>query len=231
MNHFLFCSKKIDKKLALGYNKDNMSYSCSDYSMKNATEEELCRRAQEGDRTAEEILAVRCSPLVKSCARPYFLAGADSEDLIQEGMLGLLKAIRSFDPERGGSFYAFARTCVLSRIYSALRSAAASKHRPLNQAESISEKSLVEEAFDVSAARSVEDPVQLLISQEEKRQQWEDLSERLSPFENDVLELFLKGLSYPDMAEKLGKPVKSVDNAIQRIRRKAAPILHGGSTQ
>ncbi len=208
-----------------------MSYSCSDYSKKNATEEELCQRAQEGDRTAEEILAVRCSPLVKSCARPYFLAGADSEDLIQEGMLGLLKAIRSFDPERGGSFYAFARTCVLSRIYSAIRSAAASKHGPLNQAESISEKSLVEETFDVPAALSAEDPVQLIISQEESQQRWEALSECLSPFENNVLKLFLKGLSYPDMAEELGKPVKSVDNAIQRIRRKAAPILHGGSTQ
>ncbi len=215
----------------MGYYNNNMSYSCSDYSKKTATEEELCRRAQDGDRTAEEILAVRCSPLVKSCARPYFLAGADSEDLIQEGMLGLIKAIRSFDPERGGSFYAFARTCVLSRIYSAVRSAASSKHQPLNHAESISEKSLVDESFDVPAALSASDPAQLIISMEEQRERWEQLSQQLSSFENDVLDLFLKGLSYPDMAEELKKPVKSVDNAIQRIRRKAAPILHGGNRQ
>lgn len=193
-----------------------------------ATAEELCRRAQEGDRTAEEILAERSSNLVKSCARPYFLAGGDSEDLIQEGMFGLLSAIRSFDSARGVPFEAFARVCILNRIQSAIRIASSDRHQPLNQSESISEKPLVDESPDLAAPLSpLSDPAILVISMEEQRETLEQLSRRLSRFENEVLELFLDGLSYQDMAQQLGKPVKSVDNAIQRIRRKAAPVLYG----
>ncbi|MGN1015206.1 MAG: sigma-70 family RNA polymerase sigma factor [Butyricicoccus sp.] len=180
-------------------------------------------RAQEGERTAEEILAVRYSSLVKSCARPYFLAGGDSEDLIQEGMLGLLTAIRSFDPQRGTAFGAYARTCVQNRIVSAVRAAAAGKHQPLNHSESLSEKPFTDDSSDLS----VSDPAVLVIGKEEQRERMQRLSQQLSTFENAVLDLYLEGCSYQDMAEQLHRPVKSVDNAIQRIRRKAAPILHG----
>ncbi|MDO5548159.1 MAG: sigma-70 family RNA polymerase sigma factor [Eubacteriales bacterium] len=193
-----------------------------DQSQSLRSEEELCAKAQAGDRAAEEVLAVRCSHLVKSCARPYFLIGADSEDLIQEGMLGLLKAIRSFDAVRGVPFEAYARTCITSRIYSAVRSAAADKHKPLNNSESISQKSLIDDSHELSASLSVSDPALLVIHIEEQQERLQHLEDQLSPFEKRVLQLFLAGLSYQDMAEQLGKPVKSVDNAVQRIRRKAA---------
>jgi RNA polymerase sporulation-specific sigma factor len=198
-----------------------MSYSYLNQFPSNQSEETLCAKAQGGDRAAEEILAVRCFHLVKSCARPYFLIGADSEDLIQEGMLGLLKAIRSFDVTHGVPFEAYARTCITSRIYSAVRSAAADKHKPLNTSESISQKPLVDDSHGLSAPLSVSDPALLLISNEEQQERLQQLKEQLSSFEKKVLTLFLDGLSYPDMAEQLGKPVKSVDNAVQRIRRKA----------
>ena len=218
---FFRTMKKIDKKLTVGYNQF-MSYLSTNQISSSDSLEALCARAQEGDRTAEEVLAERCSHLVKSCARPFFLAGADSEDLIQEGMLGLLKAIRSYDASHGVPFEAYARVCIRSRIYSAVRSAAADKHNPLNHSESISQKPLIDDTRELSASLSGSDPAVLVIHVEEQEERLRLLESRLSSFEKKVLALFLEGLSYPDMAQQLRRPLKSVDNAIQRIRRKAA---------
>ena len=219
--NFLKTMKKIDKKLTVSYNKP-MSYLSMNQTETSETSEELCARAQEGDRAAEEILAERCSQLVKSCARPFFLAGADSEDLIQEGMFGLLKAIRSYDASHDVPFEAYARVCIMSRIYSAVRSASADKHKPLNNSESISQKPLIDDSREFSASLSGSDPAMLLIHMEEQQERLHLLERCLSSFEKKVLALFLEGRSYSDMAEELQKPMKSVDNAIQRIRRKAA---------
>lgn len=213
--------KKIDKNLTVRYNK-LMSYLSTNQNPPSDSLEALCARAQEGDRTAEDVLAERCSHLVKSCARPFFLAGADSEDLIQEGMLGLIKAIRSYDALHGVPFEAYARVCIMSRIYSAVRSAAADKHKPLNHSESISQKPLIDDSREFPASLSGSDPAMLVIHMEEQQERLHQLESRLSSFEKKVLALFLEGLSYPDMAQQLNRPVKSVDNAIQRIRRKAA---------
>ena len=188
-------------------------------------DEALCRQAQQGDGRAAEELVKRYTRLVKTCARPYFLAGADEEDLLQEGMLGLMRAIREFDAARGAPFGAFARLCVTRRIYSAVRAAASPRHDPLNHSMSI-DRPLFE---DLAQARNrvaapMSDPESLVIGNEEREEQLRQLRTLLSEFEAKVLALFLDGLSYQEMAEALHRPVKSVDNAIQRIKRKSAAI-------
>jgi RNA polymerase sporulation-specific sigma factor len=144
---------------------------------------------------------------------------------MQEGMLGLMKAIREFDAERGIPFHAFARLCVTRKIYSAVRSAAACKHDPLNGSLSIDPP--IMEALAQSQARVAApdgDPETLVIGNEERAEQIERLYSRLSEFEAKVLSLFLDGLSYEEMSKALHKSVKSVENAIQRIKRKSAAI-------
>lgn len=189
------------------------------------TDEQLCVLARSGDGQAEELLVKRYSRLVKTCARPYFLVGADAEDLLQEGMLGLIKAIREFDDSHAAPFGAFAHLCVTRRIYSAVRAAAAPKHSPLNHSLSF-DRPLFEDLAE-SRTRSIApngDPESLVIGNEEREELMRQLRSLLSEFEAKVLILFLDGLSYEEMAGTLKKPVKSVDNAIQRIKRKSAAI-------
>ena len=188
-------------------------------------DEKLCRLARQGDGPAMENLIRRYTRLVKTCARPFFLAGADAEDVIQEGMLGLMKAIREFDSTKGVPFSVFARLCIQRKIYSATRSASALKHQPLNQSMSLDRplfEDLAESHTRVTAP--IGDPESLVIGNEEREERTRQLYSLLSEFEANVLTLFLDGLSYEEMAETLGKPVKSVENAIQRIKRKSAAI-------
>ncbi len=186
---------------------------------------ELCLRSKRGDGTATEVLVKRYSRLVKTCARPYFLMGADAEDLMQEGMLGLMHAIREFDENKGAPFSAYARLCVTRKIYSAVRSASAHKHEPLNHSVSF-DRSFFEDIAppNGSSAASVGDPESLVIGIEERKEMVNRLYKLLSGLEAKVLSLYLEGYSYEEMSRKLGKPVKSVDNAIQRIKRKSAEI-------
>ena len=189
------------------------------------SDEKLCRLARQGDGPAMENLIRRYTRLVKTCARPFFLAGADAEDVIQEGMLGLMKAIREFDSTKGVPFSVFARLCIQRKIYSATRSASALKHQPLNQSMSLDRplfEDLAESHTRVTAP--IGDPESLVIGNEEREERTRQLYSLLSEFEANVLTLFLDGLSYEEMAETLGKPVKSVENAIQRIKRKSAKI-------
>ena len=160
-------------------------------------------------------LVSRYSRLVRACARPLFLAGGDQEDLVQEGMIGLLDAIRSYAPEFGTPFDAYAALCVRRRMYSAIRAAAALKHAPLNEALPLEELPL---------SRG-EDPEAAYISREGQREFMERLNDCLSPTERKVLGHYLEGASYLEISRRVGKPLKSVDNAVQRIRRKAAQIL------
>lgn len=189
------------------------------------TDEQLCALAQQGNGDAAEQLVKRYARLVKTCARPYFLIGADAEDLLQEGMLGLMKAIREFDPAKGAPFNAFARLCVTRKIYSAVRAAAACKHAPLNHSLSI-DRPLFEDLAEshTRGMAPIGDPESLVIGNEERKELVGQLYALLSEFEAKVLSLFLDGVSYEEMAETLHKPIKSVDNAIQRIKRKSARI-------
>ena len=179
------------------------------------SDEELCRLTASGDRDAEEVLVKRYLRMVRVCARPYFLAGGDSEDLIQEATFGLLKAIREFAPGRDAKFKTFAEVCIRNRIRSAVTTASRSKHAPLNDSV----------PFEPPMLGIGASPEELYISREEEAERLARLAEKLSPLEQKILELFLHGLSYREIGEQVGRPAKSVDNAIQRIRRKVTGDL------
>lgn len=183
----------------------------------------LQKLAVEGDREAEEVLAERYLRLVRICARPLFLAGGDSEDLIQEGTFGLLSAIKNYDPEDGTSFRTFAEHCIRMRLLSAIKSASRNKHFPLN--DGISLEQLSEESSADLSALSEDfhcNPEELVLARESKEELYAAFSRCLSRFEIKVLDLYLEGLSYREIAERLCKSAKSVDNAVQRIRQKLA---------
>ena len=190
---------------------------------------ELQRLAASGDRAAEELLAGRYMQLVRVCARPLFLAGGDSEDLSQEGMFGLLSAIREFDPAQGVSFRSFAEHCIRMRLYSAVKSAARLKHLPLNDSMPLEQLS-DDPSSQLSAAPEMfrRSPEDLVLARESKEELNELCKRRLSRLELQVLDCYLEGLSYRDIAQRLQKDEKSVDNAVQRIRRKLAQTLHPG---
>lgn len=195
------------------------------------SDETLCALAASGDREAEERLAVRYSRLVRSCARPYFLAGGDSEDLIQEGMIGLLSAIRGFRPEKEAQFRTYAEVCVRNRVRSAVKAAARGKHSPLNRSLSF-DSPLFDDGPDAypygAQASPMSDPEDLLISREDWQARRKALEEKLSGFEKSVLALYLDGFSCGEIAQQVGRTSKSVENAVQRIRRKAVPFLVPG---
>ena len=195
------------------------------------TDEILCLQAASGDRIAEEALVMRYNRLVRVCARPYFLAGGDSEDLIQEGMVGLLNAIREYDPGKGSSFRTYAETCIRNRILSAIRAAARDKHTPLNHYVSY-ETPLLDgntDSYPLSASRQPQqNPEDMLISREERRERLGTLKGQLSGFEAQILDLYLRGLSYVEIASEVDRSPKAVDNAVQRIRRKVAQHLSSG---
>jgi len=187
------------------------------------TDFQLQQRAAAGDREAEEALVSRYMQLVRAIARPFFLAGGDSEDLIQEGMFGLLSAVRQYDPDNGASFRTFAEHCIRKRMISAIRSASRMKHFPLNDGLSLEQLSedtslpfaAIPEFFQPS-------PEELVLARESKEELYSAFRDRLSGLEKKVLDLYLDGLSYQDIANRLGKDGKAVDNAVQRIRRKMA---------
>ena len=189
------------------------------------TDEALCVRAVSGDRVAEEALVIRYNRLVRICARPYFLAGGDSEDLIQEGMVGLLAAIREYDPSKAAAFRTYAEVCIKNRLRSAVKAAARDKHTPLNNSVPF-EPPLFDgkgEQYAYHApVRQLEDPEEIFLSRESFRERMEALMGQLSGFEANVLRLYLNGLSYSEIAAEVKKSPKSVDNAVQRIRRKLA---------
>ena len=195
------------------------------------SDETLCLRVASGDRVAEEILVMRYNRLVRICARPYFLAGGDSEDLIQEGMLGLLNAIREFLPERGSAFRTYAETCIRNRILSAIRAAARDKHDPLNHYVSY-ETPLFDGSSDrypFTASRPpLQNPEDMYISREERRERLGTLKGQLSGLEAKILTLFLRGYSYAEIAVQVERSPKAVDNAVQRIRRKVARHISSG---
>lgn len=182
-----------------------------------------------GDRGAEEALSERYMRLVRVCARPLFLAGGSSEDLIQEGMIGLLSAIRQYDPQCGSSFSTFAELCIRSRLLSAIKSASRKKHLPLN--DGLSLEQLSEDSgsqFTANPEVFRQDPENLVLARESKEELYAAFSHCLSKMENRVLAYYLDGYSYREIGARLGKDEKAVDNAVQRIRRKLARNLNPG---
>ena len=207
-----------------------MQYSDTNHRpAEQPSDEELCRLAASGSRLAEESLVTRYHQLVRSCARPFFLAGGDSEDLIQEGMLGLLKAIREYDAQKEASFRTFAEICIRSRLYSALRASAREKHRALNQSVSFNTPGFDSDSYTSGTSHLAQrTPEECLIDREHTAALLSGVRKQLSDFEAKILGYYLDGLSCREIARTVGRPPKSVDNAVQRIRRKVAQQLTSG---
>ena len=189
------------------------------------SDEGLVARYREGDVVALETMLNKYRNFTRMKARSYFLIGADKDDIVQEGMIGLYKAIRDFNAERLTSFRAFAEICITRQIITAIKTATRQKHIPLNSYVSLSKPLAADDDQDRSLAdvlqtAHVTDPAELLISSEEMRSIKMCFNEILSDFEADVLHLYVEGKSYQEISEHLGRHVKSVDNALQRIKRK-----------
>ena len=198
--------------------------------MLDLKDEELQALTLTGQPGAEEALAERYVRLVRACARPFFLIGGDSEDLLQEGMIGLLSAIRQFDPKKGVAFRTYAETCIRNRIQTAIRSAARKKHAPLNDGVSL-EDVLSDESQSLGTQLYQRSPEEQVLARETEREFISNYSRRLSCFEAQILRLYLQGLSYQEIAELTNRDGKAVDNAIQRIRRKLAKLPSGESSE
>ena len=192
-------------------------------------DEELCLLAAAGNRLAEETLVTRYNRLVRTCARPFFLAGGDSEDLTQEGMVGLITAVREYDAGKEASFRTFAEICIRSRLYSVLRASARDKQQPLNQSLSIDNPYFDSNPLTSGTSNLAQrNPEDFLIDREHTAALLSGVRKQLSEFEAKVLGFYLDGLSCREIAKAVKKPPKSVDNAVQRIRRKVARQLLSG---
>ncbi len=193
------------------------------------SDEELCLLAASGNRLAEEALVTRYNRLVRTCARPFFLAGGDSEDLTQEGMVGLITAVREYDAGKEASFRTFAEICIRSRLYSVLRASARDKQQPLNQTLSLDDSHFDSNPLTSGTNNLAQrNPEDFLIDREHTAALLSGVRKQLSEFEAKILGFYLDGLSCREIAKAVNKPPKSVDNAVQRIRRKVARQLLSG---
>ena len=188
-------------------------------------DEQLVARSQAGDAVALEVLLQRYRRFARAKARTYFLVGADADDVEQEGLIGLYKAARDFRADRQSSFRAFAELCVTRQVISAIKAATRQKHQPLNRYVSISGvrgsddpgEANVEDLLD---DHRVSDPADEVVSQEQIEGMRRSMAESLSGLKVDVLRLYVEGKSYQEIGSHLGRHVKSIDNALQRIKRK-----------
>lgn len=187
-------------------------------------DEELIEMVHQGNTDALDYLITKYRLLVIAKARSYFLIGADKEDIVQEGMIGLYKAIRDFKGDKLASFRAFAELCITRQIITAIKTATRQKHIPLNSYISLDKPIFDEESdrtlMDVLTGAIMDDPEELMIHREEFGYLEEKMSEILSELELQVLALYLDGQSYHEISAKLNRHVKSIDNALQRVKRK-----------
>ena len=198
-----------------------------DYS--SVLDEDVVALCREGDLVAVEYLLNKYKNFVRSKARSYFLIGADHEDIVQEGMIGLYKAIRDFRPDKLASFRAFAELCITRQIITAIKTATRQKHVPLNSYVSLNKPIYDEESdrtlMDVIVEGRAQNPEELIIDRENLVSLRDQVDQVLSSLEQDVLNAYLDGKSYQEIADKLGRHVKSIDNALQRVKRKLEKFL------
>jgi RNA polymerase sporulation-specific sigma factor len=192
-------------------------------------DEEVVEDAREGVSAAQEYLINKYKNFVRAKARSYFLIGADREDIVQEGMIGLYKAIRDFRKDKLSSFRAFAELCITRQIITAIKTATRQKHIPLNSYVSLNKPIYDEDSdrtlLDVITGTRISDPEELIISREEFCNIEEKMGEILSGLEWQVLMSYLEGKSYQEIAKDLKRHVKSIDNALQRVKRKLEKYL------
>lgn len=191
-------------------------------------DEQIITLIQNGQSDATEYLLKKYAPLVKKSIRTLYLIGADTEDLSQEGMIGLFKAIQNYQTDNNASFYTFAKLCIDRQIYSAIKASNRKKHIPLNSYISFYSKINEDEIelIDNLEAGNDSNPEQIILDRENTMNIEKILDVHLSKMEKQVLSLYLQGKSYADIGTELGKPGKSIDNAIQRIRDKVKRLYN-----
>jgi len=196
---------------------------------KDMTDDEIVKCAQKGSQLAIEYLLKKYKNFVQNKARSYFLVGADRDDIVQEGMIGLYKAIRDYRIDRLASFRAFAELCITRQIITAIKAATRQKHQPLNSYVSLNKPIYNQEStrtlLDVLQGEKLTNPEDLFISQEAYELLETSIKEMLSDLEKNVLLEYLKGKTYEEIAKALDRHVKSVDNALQRVKRKLEEFL------
>ena len=209
--------------------ENNMFYSLND-NYKEMSDEDLIENFKSGDKNALEYLITRYKDLVNMKVSKYFIIGAEKEDIIQEGLIGLYKAVKSYSPERQNSFKTFANMCIERQLITAIKSSNRQKHMPLNSYLSLNASAYENDEettlFDTYDSHQIEDPLDTITKQEYYKSVETAIDKSLSNFEKQVLNRYIQGESYMQIAQKLDTPVKSVDNAIQRIRKKATTNLN-----
>lgn len=204
-------------------NSNIVQKSCA-LDKNSLSDEKLVTLAMSGSNEAQEIILNKYKNFVRAKARTYFLVGADSDDIVQEGMIGLYKAVRDFKADKLSSFRAFADLCITRQIITAIKTATRNKHLPLNSYVSLNKPIYDDDSertlMDVITEETVCDPEELMLHKEAVASIEVKIGKELSSFEKSVLELYLDGRSYQEIAENLGKHIKSVDNALQRIKKK-----------
>ena len=192
-------------------------------------DEEIVALAQDADGAALEYLLNKYKNFVRTKARSYFLIGADHEDIVQEGMIGLYKAIRDYRPEKLSSFRAFAELCVTRQIITAIKTATRQKHIPLNSYISLNKPIYEEDSdrtlLDVITEEGMSNPEEMIIDREDLSVIEGKIGQMLSDLEKDVLVRYMEGKSYVEIADEMHRHVKSIDNALQRIKRKLLKYL------
>lgn len=191
----------------------------------NYTDEELVEKIQSGDREITDYIMEKYKPLVRKKTNALYLIGGETEDLIQEGMIGLFKAVRDFNPEKETNFFSFAELCISRQLYSALEASNRKKHIPLNTYIPFSNPDEVDGVkIEQIVTEQTVNPEEMLIEQEAREEFFRRLEKKLSPMEEKVLYLYLDGNSYTQIAELLDKEPKSIDNTLQRIRGKVKAL-------
>ena len=196
----------------------------------NKSDEGVVYEAKKGNVNAEEYLIAKYENFVKLKSKSYFLIGADKEDIYQEGMIGLYKAIRDFKVDKISSFKAFAELCITRQIITAIKTATRQKHIPLNTYISLNKPIYEEESdrtlIDVLSELKINDPEELIIGKEQLEHIEEKMEEVLSDLEKEVLQAYLDGKSYQEIAADLDRQAKSIDNALQRVKKKLEKSLY-----
>ena len=209
--------------------KDNIYFSIDKFE--KMTDEQVIEEVQKGDKQALSFLMNKYKELVKIKVSKYFMVGAEKEDIAQEGLIGLFKAIKTFNQEKNNSFKSFANMCIERQLITAIKSSTRQKHMPLNSYLSLNasaydnEEENGIELINTLDNKMVEDPLETVMKKEYYEQIESSIEKSLSSFEKQVLDGYVKGYSYITIAKQLDSPVKSVDNAIQRIRKKAIKNL------
>lgn len=201
----------------------------SKINYQDLSDEELLEMSSQGIKHAEEELLCRYKNYVRKKVRPYFLVGADTDDIVQEGMIGLYKAIRYYDVTKNDNFKPFADLCITRQVITAVKTSLRNKHTPLNSYISLNRPAYGDDSgitfFDVLTKATATDPEEMVVDNETTAEITRKIHKNLSKFEYLVFDKFLKGGSYSEIAEETGKSLKSIDNALQRIKKKISLIL------